>query len=85
VSAPLAIVIATVVILDLIGTGAALWALRDIRQRSDEAFRAVGANRRRWMLWLPLGGALVGVGGIVGAAIYALHLRPKLQEVGVPA
>lgn len=84
-SAPLAIVIATVVVLDVIGTGAALWALRDIRQRSDEAFQAVGANRRRWLFWLPLGGVLIGVGAIVGAAIYALHLRPKLQEAGIPA
>lgn len=81
----LAIVITTVTVLDVIGLACAMFALRDIAPRSEEAFRAVGANKRHWMLGLPLGAVVVGVGGIVGAAVYALHLRPKLQQPGVPA
>jgi hypothetical protein len=79
VSTPVVILIVLFVAVELIGTGAVVWALRDVEAHTDEEFAAAGEDRQRWRRRLTMSlGVLLGVGGLAVAAWYVLGVRRRV-------
>jgi hypothetical protein len=85
-----------VVAISLAGLALKVWALIDVTQRPDAAFRA--ADRLTRVLWIVIFGAALGLqlwvggaswGGIMGtvvAVVYLVETRPRVRqaESGLP-
>jgi hypothetical protein len=79
VSTSAVILVVLFVVVELIGTVAVIWAIRDVRDRPDEEFAAAGEDRRQVQQRLVMSiTLLLGIGGLAAATWYVFKIRPRL-------
>lgn len=77
---PILILIALFIVVEVLGTFAAVWAYRDVQQQTEEGFGAAGSSRSQWLGKLRFAVlALQGIGGVGVAAWYVLRVRSRVR------